>query len=494
MGLDNENKEQPENTNQGREVAAEKKEKQTKENQNDDEKDKDSCFKCLRGFVIALTVLLFILSLAILGIGAVILYDENILLGGFKKTLEETIPKEAAGSVPKEDAKLSAVSSLLKTIAVVLIALGAILVVLCVFFFAIACCCWRRRKCLICFLCFILILAIGQIVLVVILVEGSLLKGAIDSHLSVVMVTDHEKNQLLVYGLEMKFNCCGVFGAKDFFCKGIYDFRCNKGCAVKLLPDNDVCRVIDRAPLDAKELPVCKSAAEFESVASSDFRFAKLGADEKFDEKTVKNPGCGDALWEQMHMLIIGLIALASFILLLEILAGFFACYCIAKNNGLVQEKMKTDAKNKVRDISVQTSFMEDKASQTRRGSAVADSGFASLGSRRVSTPLVQSIQTPSPSQSAFSRTATSGTPASTATSAITPPPPPGFINAYNREGPGPDMNAWKGTVGGSAKKSPGELNLDSSVEIITDDGIWYQDKDGTWKMHKTAKPKPKKR
>ena len=41
---------------------------------------------------------------------------------------------------------------------------------------------------------------------------------------------------------------------------------------------------------------------------------------------------------------------MAGFVLLLEILAAFFACYCVAKGKGKEQEKAKSDAKNKVSD------------------------------------------------------------------------------------------------------------------------------------------------
>jgi len=332
------------------------------------------CFKCLRCLVITLSVILFIVSLFIVAVG--VLIKEDLLLGGFKKTIESKIPKEAADAVPKDDAKLAAVSSLLKTIAIIPIAFGAAFFILCISIFIIVRCCWRKRKCLICYLVFIILLAIGQIILVVLLVEGSLLKGAINSKLKKIMVADHEKNQMLIFGLQTKFLCCGVFGSKDYFCQGIFDLRCNKGCAVEAdkkptnkreaeIPDISYCPVSKRSPLNASSLSICSSAKDFALVASSDFRFKEIGGKDKFDEKTAEEQGCGEALWTQLHLVIVGLISLAGFVLLLEILAAFFACYCVAKGKGKEQEKAKSDAKNKVHDMSIQTSFKEDKASQT---------------------------------------------------------------------------------------------------------------------------------
>jgi len=447
-----------------------KKQREEEENGEDakDDQDKDSCFKCLRCWVITLTVILLILSFGLLVLGVILNTSEDLLLGGFKDTMESSFPQNATDSVPKDDEKLAEVSSLMLVVGSILIGLGVFFLILCIFIFAIACCCWRRRKCLICCLLLIILLGIGQIVLLVIIVEGSLLEGAINNRLTLVMVTEHEKNQILTFGLQTKFLCCGVFGSKDYFCKGLYDFRCNKGCRVQNVTGskaqnvtgrNDLCRVPDRAPLDATSLPVCSSASELESVASSDFRFAEIG-NKTFNETTAREPGCGQALWKHMHLLIIGMIGLASFILFLEMLVAFFACYSVAKNKARAQEKMKSDAKNRVKDISVQTSFTEDKASQTHDRPGETDSGIADLGSPRA-LPLIQSpmssISSTPPLRSA---NASRGAPYLT---------PPGYIDGLNRSY-FPDREP---------------VGSGTSIEIVTENGTWYQKHDGLWSLRR---------
>ena len=76
-----------------------------------------------------------------------------------------------------------------------------------------------------------------------------------------------------------------------------------------------MCPKASQAPLDASKLDICKDA----SVASTDFRFAKAGGSVSggavssgskaggaaFNVTTAKDPGCGEALWKQLGIIII---------------------------------------------------------------------------------------------------------------------------------------------------------------------------------------------
>lgn len=470
---------------QGHEEAKGKSKKKEKEKT----EKTDRCFKCLRGLLITFTVILVLVSLGLLGLGILIIIKEDLLLGGFKQSIKDKVkdaPKVAGSKDAGTggDAKFEAVSTLLRTICIFMIALGAAFMVVCVLFFALACCCARKKKFLICFLVFIMILAIGQIVFLVIFVEASLIKDLFNGALQKIVIAAHEKNQFLILGLQDKFECCAVLGAKEYFCKAIYDARCNKGCKT----DAFFCPTASRAPLDATSLPVCKTSDTLAAVASSDFRFSEVGGKEKFDKETAADPGCGEALWSQMHIGIIGVTAFAGFLVFLFLLAAFFTFYCIAKSKGKEEEKGTYDAANKVKDISVQTSMMEDKTSQTHRqrskspskslaaierdGSSASDfdddyeddngdngdngvsgvSGITGFGSRRVS-PLVQP-------------------------ETVTPPGSTGRLHQ-----PLNQMPDYGGNVRASGRGS-------AMVEIKTDRGVWYQKRDGTWSLRKMSDEK----
>lgn len=237
-------------------------------------------FRFLKCIVVTFNLVLFIVGIAAIAGGAYMKthidmkqivgtqYKENV--PPIAEFIPDEAPQDVSDKLTKEaddfvDQSIDDIAGVTEVIVNALIGFGAVMSSLALFGIIVFTCCNKKNVCVITYLVLLILSLIPFLALTIVAGDESILRGHVFSTLDGLALKKKSVNRFFMAALQSQLECCGVRGNVDYFCEGIYDYKCNPGCLTfKVIWDQMKDSKPDMPPMCKREpnlVDLCKTLA-----------------------------------------------------------------------------------------------------------------------------------------------------------------------------------------------------------------------------------------